>query len=58
MSRPDGRANDELRPITFVVDFVESATGSVLMAFIAALAAIGLFLVTQRRGAVRAADVA
>src|SRR4051794_3827247 len=32
MSRPDGRANDELRPITFVADFVESATGSVLIA--------------------------
>jgi ribonuclease PH len=31
MSRPDGRANDELRPITFVHDFVESATGSVLI---------------------------
>jgi len=31
MSRPDGRANDELRPVTFVVDFVRSATGSVLI---------------------------
>ncbi|HEV8151787.1 MAG TPA: ribonuclease PH, partial [Solirubrobacteraceae bacterium] len=29
--RPDGRANDELRPVTFVVDFVRSATGSVLI---------------------------
>jgi ribonuclease PH len=31
MSRPDGRANDELRPIAFVTDFVRSATGSVLV---------------------------
>jgi ribonuclease PH len=31
MSRPDGRANDELRPVTFVIDFVRSATGSVLI---------------------------
>jgi ribonuclease PH len=31
MSRPDGRANDELRPITFVHDFVLSATGSALI---------------------------
>jgi ribonuclease PH len=31
MSRPDGRANDKLRPITFVNDFVRSATGSVLI---------------------------
>src|SRR4051795_6727542 len=31
MSRPDGRANDELRPVTFVNDFVASATGSVLI---------------------------
>ena len=31
MSRPDGRANDELRPVTFVHDFVRSATGSVLI---------------------------
>ena len=31
MSRPDGRSNDELRPVTFVVDFVRSATGSVLI---------------------------
>ena len=29
--RPDGRANDELRPVTFVHDFVPSATGSVLI---------------------------
>ncbi len=32
MSRPDGRANDELRPVTFAHDFVPSATGSVLIA--------------------------
>jgi ribonuclease PH len=31
MSRSDGRANDELRPVTFVHDFVRSATGSVLI---------------------------
>ena len=31
MSRPDGRANDELRAVTFVHDFVPSATGSVLI---------------------------
>jgi ribonuclease PH len=31
VSRPDGRANDELRPVTFVHDFVRSATGSVLI---------------------------
>ena len=31
MSRPDGRANDELRGVTFVHDFVPSATGSVLI---------------------------
>ena len=31
MSRPDGRANDELRPVTFVHDFVPSASGSVLI---------------------------
>src|SRR3954469_26003094 len=31
MSRPDGRANDELRPVTFIHDFVRSATGSVLI---------------------------
>jgi ribonuclease PH len=32
MSRSDGRANDELRPVTFIHDFVPSATGSVLIA--------------------------
>jgi ribonuclease PH len=31
MSRPDGRANDELRPVTFVPHFLPSATGSVLI---------------------------
>jgi ribonuclease PH len=31
MSRPDGRANDELRAVTFIHDFVPSATGSVLI---------------------------
>jgi len=31
MSRPDGRANDELRPVGFVSDFVRTATGSVLI---------------------------
>src|SRR5256885_935149 len=31
MSRSDGRANDELRAVTFVPDFVRSATGSVLI---------------------------
>jgi ribonuclease PH len=31
VSRPDGRANDQLRPISFVHDFVPSATGSVLI---------------------------
>jgi ribonuclease PH len=31
MSRGDGRANDELRPVTFIHDFVPSATGSVLI---------------------------
>jgi ribonuclease PH len=31
MSRPDGRANDELRPVAFVSDFVRTATGSVLI---------------------------
>ena len=31
MSRTDGRSNDELRPVTFVHDFVRSATGSVLI---------------------------
>src|SRR5437588_992417 len=32
MTRPDDRANDELRAVTFVHDFVPSATGSVLIA--------------------------
>jgi ribonuclease PH len=32
MSRADGRANDELRPVTFVHDFLPSASGSVLIA--------------------------
>jgi ribonuclease PH len=31
VTRPDGRANDELRPVTFVHDFLPSATGSVLI---------------------------
>jgi ribonuclease PH len=31
MSRPDGRANDELRPVTFIHDFLPAATGSVLI---------------------------
>jgi ribonuclease PH len=31
MSRPDGRSNDELRPVAFITDFVRSATGSVLI---------------------------
>jgi ribonuclease PH len=31
MSRPDGRRGDELRPINFVPDFLEAATGSVLI---------------------------
>ena len=31
MSRGDGRANDELRPVNFITDFVRSATGSVLI---------------------------
>ena len=33
MPRPDGRAHDELRPITFERDFTEMATGSVLVTF-------------------------
>src|SRR4051812_34722675 len=33
MTRPDGRANDELRPITFERDFTEMAAGSVLVTF-------------------------
>src|SRR6476619_1656732 len=31
MSRPDGRANDALRAVAFVPDFMRSATGSVLI---------------------------
>jgi len=31
VSRPDGRAPDELRPVEFITDFVRSATGSVLI---------------------------
>jgi ribonuclease PH len=31
MSRPDGRASDELRPVEFITGFVRSATGSVLI---------------------------
>jgi ribonuclease PH len=33
MSRPDGRANNELRPITFERDYTEMAAGSVLVSF-------------------------
>jgi ribonuclease PH len=33
MPRPDGRASDELRPITFERDFTDMAAGSVLVAF-------------------------
>jgi ribonuclease PH len=33
MTRPDGRAPDELRPITFERDFTEMADGSCLVAF-------------------------
>ncbi len=33
MTRPDGRADDELRPITFERDFTEMADGSVLVSF-------------------------
>ena len=33
MTRPDGRAADELRPITFERDFTEMAAGSVLVTF-------------------------
>ena len=33
MSRPDGRAADELRPITFQRDYTEMAAGSVLVSF-------------------------
>jgi ribonuclease PH len=31
VSRPDGRGADELRPVSFITDFVRSATGSVLI---------------------------
>ena len=33
MTRPDGRAADELRPLTFERDFTEMADGSVLVSF-------------------------
>lgn len=33
MTRPDGRAPDELRPVTFQRDFTEMAAGSVLVSF-------------------------
>ncbi|MGI9607391.1 MAG: ribonuclease PH [Acidimicrobiales bacterium] len=33
MSRPDGRSADELRPVTFHRDFVDTASGSVLIGF-------------------------
>lgn len=33
MTRPDGRARDELRPISFQRDFTEMAAGSVLVSF-------------------------
>ena len=33
MSRPDGRANDELRPVTFERDFTEMTLGSCLVSF-------------------------
>jgi ribonuclease PH len=31
--RPDGRANDELRPVSFIRDFTDMADGSVLVSF-------------------------
>src|SRR3954454_14385857 len=31
--RPDGRANDELRPITFERDYTDQAAGSCLVSF-------------------------
>ena len=31
--RPDGRANDELRPVSFQRDFTDMADGSVLVTF-------------------------
>ena len=33
MPRPDGRAADELRPITFERDYTEMSAGSVLVTF-------------------------
>lgn len=33
MSRPDGRANDELRPLSFQRDFVDTCAGSALVSF-------------------------
>lgn len=33
MSRPDGRANDELRPLSFQRDFVDTSAGSALVSF-------------------------
>ena len=33
MPRPDGRADDDLRPITFERDYTEMAAGSVLVTF-------------------------
>ena len=33
MPRPDGRADNELRPITFERDYTEMAAGSVLVTF-------------------------
>jgi ribonuclease PH len=33
MTRPDGRAHDELRPITFERDFTDTSAGSVLVSF-------------------------
>ena len=33
MTRPDGRANDELRPLSFHRDFVDTCNGSVLVSF-------------------------
>ena len=33
MTRPDGRANDELRPLSFQRDFVDTSAGSALVSF-------------------------
>ena len=33
MTRPDGRAVDQLRPISFQRDFTDMAAGSVLVSF-------------------------